>query len=73
MSQLVELRKLLVGSQTTKGRVIVIANGMLRVATPGGLVEVPAEPGIGIGDDVLITNGRAACMSTRADVPVFQV
>lgn len=74
MSQpLLDLRQLLIGSQTTRGRVVAVANGGLRVATPGGLVEVPAGPGIGVGDEVILANGRATRLSTHADVPVFQV
>jgi len=74
MSQpLVELRNLLTGSQSTSGRVIALANGFLRVVTPGGLVEVPAATGIGIGDEVAIRNGGASRLTTGVGTPVFFV
>lgn len=74
MSQLLrELRNLLVASQTVRGRVIAVANGHLRVATADGVVEVPVEPNVGVGDDVTIRNGGVSRLTSGAGAPLYFV
>ncbi|MBF0612590.1 MAG: hypothetical protein HQL55_15815 [Magnetococcales bacterium] len=74
MSQpLLELQRLLAGRASATGRVISMGDGMARVATSGGVVEVAADTGIQVGDPVMVRNGRAVKSQGVADVPVFLV
>lgn len=68
-----ELKRLLAGRASVAGRVISIGDGMARVATPGGMVKVAADPGIQVGDPVMVRNGRAVKSQGVADAPVFLV
>ncbi len=75
MSQpLIDLQRLLARRQTPTGRVVaVVTGGMVRVATPQGVVEVVAETGLAVGDRVVVRDGRAAKSQGTTNAPVFFV
>ncbi|MBF0176954.1 MAG: hypothetical protein HQL63_08925 [Magnetococcales bacterium] len=74
MSQpLIDLQRLLAGRRAVTGRVVALNGGMVRVATAQGVVEVPAEAGLAVGDQVTVRDGRAFRSQGSADVPVFYV
>lgn len=75
MSQpLIDLQRLLAGRQTTTGRVVaVVTEGMARVATAQGIVEVAAEAGLQLGNMVMVRAGRAVRNQESKQAPVFFV
>ena len=66
-----DLQQLLAGGASVAGRVLSVANGVARVATASGLVEVPFDGSI--GDRVTVRDGRAVRVQSAGDVPVFFV
>lgn len=70
---ILELQRLLAGRASVAGRVISTGDGMARVATPGGVVEVAADTGIQVGDPVMVRHGRAVKNQGVSDAPVFLV
>ena len=72
MSQpLIDLQRLLAGRGSMAGQVLSIANGVARVATASGVVELPFEGGV--DDRVTVQDGRAVRVQDAGDVPVFFV
>ncbi|MEO5350049.1 MAG: hypothetical protein H7836_10415 [Magnetococcus sp. YQC-3] len=72
MSQpLLDLQQLLVGRGTVVGRVLSIANGVVRVATASGVVEVLSDGGV--GERVTVRDGRAVRVQDAVDVSTFFV
>ena len=67
MSRLLELRDLLQEDQPVSGRVVTVSSGVVRVATPSGVVEVAGDGGLKNGDVVTVQNGRA--VKKRLDDP----
>jgi hypothetical protein len=59
MSQINEIRDLLRSERTVTGRVISVANGVARVSTPTGIVEIAADGDLESGDMVAVESGRA--------------
>ncbi|MBF0137458.1 MAG: hypothetical protein HQL65_14570 [Magnetococcales bacterium] len=69
---LIDLQLLLIGQKVMTGRVIDISTtGLLRVASKGGVVEVPGQASV--GDIVTIENGRATKRGNGTSVQVFYV
>ena len=66
-----DLQQLLAGQMSMAGRVISVANGVVRVATANGLVEVPFDGSV--GDRVTVRDGRATKSQEAAGAPVFLV
>ncbi|MBF0625381.1 MAG: hypothetical protein HQL82_11325 [Magnetococcales bacterium] len=73
MSQpLIDLQRLLVGRQTTTGRVVALNRGMVRVATTQGIVEI-AGTGLALGDLVMVRGGSALKIQSSGGQTVFFV
>ncbi|CAK0768257.1 conserved hypothetical protein [uncultured Gammaproteobacteria bacterium] len=70
-SPLLELQHLLAGRVSVAGRVISMSNGLARVATAGGVVEVPYDGSV--GDRVTVVDGRAVRVQDVVDAPTFFV
>ena len=73
MSLVNELRDLIRSERAISGRVVTTFNGMVRVATSTGIVEVSGGEGLQTGDVVIVQNGRAAKKCLNDDIPVFFV
>ena len=73
MSLVNELRGMIRFERSTAGRVISTSDGMARVATPNGIVEVLGNDNLQIGDAVTVQNSRAIKKSLNDDTPVFFV
>lgn len=73
MSLVKELRDLMRSERSVTGRVIAVSGGMVRVATPSGVMEVAGESGLQTGDAVIVQNGRAVKKRLDGDVPIFFV
>ena len=72
MSQpLIDLQRLLAGRGSVAGQVLSIANGVARVATASGVVELPFEGSV--GDRVTVRDGKAVRVQASDDIPVFFV
>ena len=72
MSQpLIDLQQILAVRGSVAGRVLMMANGVARVATAGGVVEVLFEGSV--GDRVTVQDGKAVRVQGAVDVPVFFV
>ena len=72
MSQpLIDLQQILAGKESVAGQVISVANGVARVATAGGVVEVLFDGSV--GDRVTVWDGRAVRVQSGVDAPVFFV
>lgn len=72
-SPLFDLQQLLAGRSALAGKVILIANGAAQVATARGVVEVPFDGGMRVGDRVIVRDGRAVLVQDTVDVPTFFV
>ncbi|MBF0629191.1 MAG: hypothetical protein HQL91_13315 [Magnetococcales bacterium] len=72
-SPLFDLREMLAGRSAVAGRVISVANGVARVATAQGVVEVSLDGGGNVGDRVAVRDGRALRVQEAVEVPVFFV
>ena len=70
---LLELSKLVVGKQATPGRVVGIGGGRLRVATATGLVEIPGDVGLVVGNLVSVRDGWAFRVAEATDLRRFAV
>ncbi|MBF0154632.1 MAG: hypothetical protein HQL64_12900, partial [Magnetococcales bacterium] len=66
-------QRLLAGRRTETGRVVALNGGMVRVATTQGVVEVVADAGLAVGDQVTVRDGRAIKSQGSTDAPVFFV
>ncbi|MBF0175370.1 MAG: hypothetical protein HQL63_00765 [Magnetococcales bacterium] len=74
MSQpLLDLQRLLTGRQTMTGRVLAVVSGKARVATAQGIVEVTADPSLGVGDQVMVQGGKATKIKGGGKIPVYYV
>ena len=72
MSQpLIDLQQILAERASVAGQVLSIANGVARVATASGVVELPFEGSV--GDRVTVQDGKAVRVQASDDVPVFFV
>ena len=72
MSQpLLDLQRILASRAPVAGRVVSKANGVARIATADGVVEMPFD-GI-VGDRVMVRGGEAVRVQNVVDVPVFFV
>ncbi len=69
---LLELQQLLAGRASVAGRVVSLANGVARVATADGVVEMPFDD-VRVGDRVTVRDGRAVRVQSTADTPEFFV
>ncbi|MBF0214544.1 MAG: hypothetical protein HQM00_13450 [Magnetococcales bacterium] len=72
-SPLHDLREMLAGRVAVAGRVVSMANGVARVATAHGVVEVVMDGGGNVGDRVIVRDGRAVRVQDAVEVPVFFV
>ncbi|MBF0628143.1 MAG: hypothetical protein HQL91_07965 [Magnetococcales bacterium] len=72
-SPLSDLREMLAGRAPVAGRIISITNGMARVATAQGVVEVVLDGTGNVGDRVAVRDGRAVRVQEAVEVPVFSV
>ncbi|MBF0342294.1 MAG: hypothetical protein HQL95_15215 [Magnetococcales bacterium] len=72
-SPLFDLREMLAGQFAVTGRVISMANGVARVATAQGVVEVALDGGGNVGDRVSMRDGRAVRVQDAVEVSVFYV
>ncbi|MBF0180554.1 MAG: hypothetical protein HQM03_11080 [Magnetococcales bacterium] len=72
-SPLSDLRELLAGRVPVAGRVVSLTNGMARVATAQGVVEVAGDIGLRVGDRVAVRDGKAVRVQEGVEVPVFFV
>ena len=70
---LFDLQKILSAKTAMAGRVLSVANGMARVATAQGLVEVPFDGTITVGSRVTVRDGRAVRVQGAANVPAHFV
>ena len=72
MSQpLIDLQRIFAGRGAVAGKVLSVANGVVRVATAGGVVELPFDGGV--GERVAVRDGRVVRVQNTADAPVFFV
>ncbi|MEO5330562.1 MAG: hypothetical protein H7839_00955 [Magnetococcus sp. YQC-5] len=72
-SSLFDLREMLTGRVSMAGKVVSIANGVARVATPEGVAETVADGSMRVGDRVTVRDGRAVRVQDGVDAPVFFV
>ncbi|MBF0342507.1 MAG: hypothetical protein HQL95_16310 [Magnetococcales bacterium] len=72
-SPLSDLREMLAGRVAVAGRIVSMTNGVARVATTQGVVEVALDGGGNVGDRVIVRDGRAVRVQDTVDVPVFWV
>ncbi|MBF0182601.1 MAG: hypothetical protein HQM03_21510 [Magnetococcales bacterium] len=70
---LFDLQRLLAWRDAVAGRVVSLTNGMARVATAQGVVEVTADAGLQVGDRVTVRDGKAVRVQDAVEVPVFWV
>ena len=68
-----DLQQLLAGRVSIAGKIISMANGVARVATSAGVVEMAIDGGMRVGDQVLVRDGRAVRVQDDVDVPIFFV
>ena len=68
---ILDLQCILAGRGSVAGRVLSIANGVARVATVGGVVEVPLDGGG--GERVSVQDGRAMRVQNVVDMLTFIV
>ena len=59
-----DLQRLIASRQAISGRVVAISNGVVRVATAQGVMEVPGN-GLIVGDRVTVRNGKAVLVKRR--------
>ncbi|MEO5349962.1 MAG: hypothetical protein H7836_09970 [Magnetococcus sp. YQC-3] len=72
MSQpLLDLQRILTGRSAVAGRVVSKANGVARIATADGVVEMPFDGGV--GERVTVRDGRVVRVQGAEGVPVFFV
>ena len=72
MSQpLLDLQRILAGRASVAGRVLSKANGVARVATPDGVLELPFDGAV--GDRVTVRDGEEVRVQGAVDVTVFFV
>ena len=72
MSQpLLDLQRILASRAPVAGRVVSKANGVARIATADGVVEMPFDGGV--GERVTVRDGRGMRVQSTGDVPVFFV
>ncbi|MBF0153994.1 MAG: hypothetical protein HQL64_09675 [Magnetococcales bacterium] len=72
-SPLSDLREMLSGRASVAGRVVSVDNGVARVATAQGVVEVSLDGTGNVGDRVSVRDGRAVRVQEAVEVPVFWV
>ncbi|MBF0341948.1 MAG: hypothetical protein HQL95_13455 [Magnetococcales bacterium] len=72
-SPLSDLQSILSGRTSVAGRIVSMANGMARVATAQGMVEVMLDEGGNVGDRVSVREGKAVRVQDGVEVPVFHV
>ncbi|MBF0117153.1 MAG: hypothetical protein HQM04_19190 [Magnetococcales bacterium] len=72
-SPLSDLREMLAGRAPVAGRIVSITNGVARVATAQGVLDVVLDGGGNVGDRVSVRDGRAVRVQEAVDVPVFYV
>ncbi|MBF0155171.1 MAG: hypothetical protein HQL64_15640 [Magnetococcales bacterium] len=72
-SPLHDLREILAGRVAVAGKIVSVANGVTRVATAQGVVEVVLDGGGHVGDRVSVWDGRAVRVQEAVEVPVFYV
>ncbi|MBF0191613.1 MAG: hypothetical protein HQL99_10825 [Magnetococcales bacterium] len=72
-SPLSDLREMLSGRASVAGRVVSVANGVTRVATAQGVVEVVLNGDGNVGDRVAVRDGRAVRVQDSVDMPIFFV
>ena len=68
-----DLQQLLAGRASVAGRVILVSNSIARIATANGLVEVPCDETLSVGDRVTVRDGRAVRVQNSVDAPVHFV
>ncbi|MBF0614667.1 MAG: hypothetical protein HQL92_05890 [Magnetococcales bacterium] len=64
---------MLAGRVAVAGRVVFVANGVARVATAQGVIEVALDGTGNVGDRVAVRDGRAVRVQEAVEVPVFYV
>ncbi len=72
MDILSDIQLIVTKNRPVSGRVMTMARGMVRVATPQGLIEAQPGPNLSIGDEVTLENG-IAIKKSRGSPPIFQV
>ena len=70
---LFDLQNLLAGKTSLAGRVLAISNGMVRIATSKGMIELPSDGTLNVGNNVTVLDERAVRVQNEADAPVFFV
>ena len=73
MSLVNELRDLIRSERIVPGRVVAVSDGVVRVATPFGVMEVNGNNHLQAGDAVIVQNGRAIKKRLDNNIPVFFV
>ena len=59
MSQpVLDLQRLIASRKAISGRVVAVTDGMVRVATAQGVVELAGDGALQVGDRVTIRNGK---------------
>lgn len=72
-SPLSDLCDMLAGRMAVAGRIVSIANEVVRVATAQGVVEVALDGTGNVGDRVSVRDGHAMRVQEAVEVPVFFV
>lgn len=72
-SPLSDLREMQAGQVAVAGRIVSMTNGVARVATAQGVVEVVLDGGGNMGDRVSVHDRRAVLVQEAVEVPVFFV
>ncbi len=70
---LADLQHLLAGKASVAGRVLAISNGMARIATSKGVIELPSDGTMNVGNNVTVRDGRAVRVQSVVDAPVYFV
>ena len=69
-----DLQRLVASRQAISGRVVaIVTGGLVRVATAQGLVEVPGDGNLQVGDRVKIWNGKALKIQARPNTSLHYV
>ena len=56
---LLDLQNLLAGKASLAGRVLAVSNDMVRIATSRGVIELPSDGTLNVGNNVTVRDGRA--------------
>lgn len=71
MSLIREFQDLMRSERAVSGRVVSVSDGLVRVATSAGVVEVAGNGHLQTGDTVTVQNGRAVKKRLDRDTSVF--